>query len=115
MGIVATATPGVKQKRVVPRLKVEVEEVKRLARIDIKFYKMDMNEQLPLKFEKLTPVPTETYTGNLSCLFSIVWPIKRLGWTASCQMVFKGTYLGKSSITFLPIIDLDPSNLTCIY
>eukprot|EP00112_Aurelia_sp_Birch-Aquarium-sp1_P011852 Seg2490.3 transcript_id=Seg2490.3/GoldUCD/mRNA.D3Y31 product="hypothetical protein" protein_id=Seg2490.3/GoldUCD/D3Y31 len=27
----------------------------------------------------------------------------------------QGEYLGKSSVSFLPMIDLDPSNITCIY
>lgn len=31
------------------------------------------------------------------------------------QTVCKGSHPGKSSVTFLPVIDLDPSNTTCIY
>lgn len=31
------------------------------------------------------------------------------------QMVCKGNHPGQSSIMFLPMIDLDPSDLTCIY
>jgi hypothetical protein len=77
MGIIATATPVRKQMKVIPRLKVDAEELRRLARVDTKFYKMDMNEQSPIKFEKLAPVHTESYTSSLSCLTSIVWPVKR--------------------------------------
>ena len=31
------------------------------------------------------------------------------------QSVHKGTYPGKSAIVFLPMIDMDPSNPTCVY
>ena len=36
---------------------------------------------------------------------------------ASCKkyITIKGEYPGKSTVTFLPMIDMDPSNNNCIY
>ena len=38
-----------------------------------------------------------------------------MGWSALCQMVYKEPFPGKSSVVFLPMIDMDPSDMTCIY
>jgi len=39
----------------------------------------------------------------------------RPGWNGYMQNITKGHYPGKSVVTMLPIIDLDPSNMSCIY
>ena len=31
------------------------------------------------------------------------------------QTISKGSHPGKSSVTFLPMIDMDPTNMSCIY
>ncbi|CAC5362573.1 unnamed protein product [Mytilus coruscus] len=36
-------------------------------------------------------------------------------WSGFMQMVQKGEYPGQSAFTFLPMIDMDPSDLSCIY
>ena len=36
-------------------------------------------------------------------------------WSGVTQMVHHGVYPGKSSIVFLPIVDLDPTNMSCIF
>ena len=38
-----------------------------------------------------------------------------MGWSALCQLVYKEPFPGKSSVVFLPMIDMDPSDMTCIY
>jgi hypothetical protein len=51
----------------------------------------------------------------ISLLSIDTWPVNRLGWSALCQMVYKEPFPGKSSVAFLPMIDMDPSDMTCIY
>ena len=36
-------------------------------------------------------------------------------WSGHMQMLQQGEYPGKSSVTFFPMIDIDPTNMTCIY
>ena len=40
---------------------------------------------------------------------------QRPGWSGFMPDVSVGNYPGKATISFLPILDLDPSDLTCIY
>ena len=85
--------------------------MKKLANIDIKFYGLDLNIQSPLKYKKLPPVQTTTYSEDISLLSIATWLVNRLGWSALCQMVYKEPFPGKSSVVFLPMIDLDPSDI----
>jgi hypothetical protein len=59
----------------------------KLANIDIKFYGLDLNIQSPLKYKKLPPVQTTTYSEDISLLSIATWPVNRLGWSALCQTV----------------------------
>ena len=40
---------------------------------------------------------------------------KRPGWSGYMQTVCQGSYPGRSVVTMLPIIDMDPTNMTCIF
>ena len=115
MGIVESVTPGFKRNSTVPRVNVDIEELKKLAKIDIKFYGLGLNIQSPLKYKKLPPVQATSCSEDISLLSIATWPVNRLGWFALCQMVYKVPFPGKSSVVFLPMIDMDPSNMTCIY
>ena len=39
----------------------------------------------------------------------------RAGWFGTMQLIEKGNHPGKSTIAYLPIIDMDPTNLSCIH
>jgi len=56
MVIVASVTPGFKRNSTVPRVNVDIEELKKMANIDIKLYGLGLNIQSPLKYKKLPPV-----------------------------------------------------------
>ena len=113
MGIVASVTPGFKRNSTVPRVNVVIEELKKLANIDIKFYGLDLNIQSPLKYKKLPPVQATSCSKDISLLSIATWPVNKLGWSALCQMVYKEHFPGKFSVVFLPMIDMDPSDMTC--
>jgi hypothetical protein len=53
----------------------------------------------------------------IDLLWKVSWPLRSpmLGWSGYMQMIQEGTYPGKSSFVFLPMIDLNPSDLLCIY
>ena len=43
------------------------------------------------------------------------WQYERPNWSGYITNISSGTYPGKSTITFLPIIDFSPTDPTCIY
>jgi hypothetical protein len=68
MGIVASVTPGFKRNSTVPRVNVDIEELKKLANFDIKFYGLGLNIQSPLKYKKLPPVQATSCSEDISLL-----------------------------------------------
>ena len=57
------------------------------------------------------------FASNIDFLWKRLWLLKpdRTGWSRLMQFCQKGENPGKSYIVFLPMIDLNPSNLNCIY
>ena len=57
-------------------------------------------------------------SANLDLLWKLTRPLLRSPrpvWSGTMQKICEGDYPGQSSIMFLPMIDLDPSDKTCIY
>lgn len=56
-------------------------------------------------------------TANMEFLLKITKPLcyKMPSWSGFMQAVQRGSNPGMSSVIFLPMIDLNPSDLTCIY
>ncbi|KAG1655026.1 hypothetical protein GQR58_024747 [Nymphon striatum] len=54
---------------------------------------------------------------NLDILWKTSWLLrpKRPGWSGLMQSVCHGPHPGKSSVHFLPMIDMDPTDMSCIY
>ena len=69
---------------------------------------------MPLVYEKLSCLSTVNKTWKLDFLCILVWPIQ-IGQSGLMQTISKGSHPGKSSVTFLPMIDMDPTNMSCIY
>ena len=46
---------------------------------------------------------------------SILFGKPRASWSGTMQLVHRGNHPPKASISFLPMIDMDPTNQTCIY
>ena len=46
-----------------------------------------------------------------------MWPLRssRPGWSGMMQAVHQDPHPGKASITFLPMIDLNPNDMSCVY
>ena len=56
-------------------------------------------------------------SSMLDLLLKVSLPLRypQPGWSGIMQMIWKGEYPGPSSVTFLPMIDLNPSDVSCIY
>ena len=73
--------------------------------------------KLPLVYEKLPCLSNVNKTWKLDFLCSLVWPIRspKPNWSGLMQTISKGSHPGKSSVAFLPMIDMDPTNMSCVY
>ncbi|CAC5388950.1 unnamed protein product [Mytilus coruscus] len=68
-------------------------------------------------YAELKNLTTLDKTFRLDLLSVIVWPFKYPTpmWSGFMQMVQTGDFPGKSSVSFLPMIDLNASDMTCVY
>lgn len=118
MGIIATMTPGIQCRKIVPRKQVTVEEIAAAGHIDVCVYKGPSADNVQLLYKELKDLKVTDATANLDLLCKISLPLfhsPRPGWSGTMQRVCDGQYPGKSSVLFLPMIDLDPTDMTCIY
>ncbi|XP_053404320.1 uncharacterized protein LOC128558588 [Mercenaria mercenaria] len=118
MGIIATFTPKDNKRRVVPRIQVTNEELVKIGKINIKYYKQNDNVLENVKFEKLLDIDCEDpIPGNFEFLVKITRPLRPMtpSWSGIMQTVQKGEHPGESKVHFLPMIDMNPSDMSCIY
>ena len=118
MGIIATITPGTTISKPVPNKVVTVEDIAKAGRINIHHYHDPRDEALPLYYKELQSLGVQDTSANLDLLWKLTQPVLRSprpAWSGTMQKICEGDYPGQSSIIFLPMIDLDPSDKTCIY
>ncbi|KAL8575683.1 hypothetical protein ACOMHN_055872 [Nucella lapillus] len=117
MDIIGAATPGTKECRAVRRdTSVTPDRISALGRVPVHFYNPS-SVDLSLVYEILQDFAVEDRTRKLDLLWKVSWPLRspRLGWSGMMQTICSGAYPGKSSFTFLPMIDMDPTNMSCIF
>ena len=119
MGIIAAITPGVRDTTVIPRVQ-SPENNFAAAQIEIKYYRSYRSFRRkggPLAFRKLDPISASDNLENLDILWKTSWLLrpKRPGWSGLMQSVCRGPHPGKASVHFLPMIDMDPTDMSCIY
>ena len=81
-------------------------------------YKGPSADNVQLLYKELRDLKVTDATANLDLLCKISLPLflsPRPGWSGTMQRVCDGQYPGKSSVLFLPMIDLDPTDMTCVY
>ena len=85
-------------------------------KIEIKFYKSP-SEIPSLTLKKLRSFKWKDRTESLDTLLKISWPLQspKLSLSGFMQTIQEGSFPGQSSICFLPMIDMNPSDLSCIY
>ncbi|KAK3092092.1 hypothetical protein FSP39_025112 [Pinctada imbricata] len=115
MGIIGSFTPGSKFNRVIPRNDLSKESILEAGTIDVLFYKRPQTkEQHFIKLREMD-VDDDFWFAYLLC--NVLWPLRtpRISWSGFMQMFRSGQYPGKSSTVFFPMIDLPPSDMTCIF
>ena len=117
MGIIAAITPGTKATIPIPIRQVSAEDIAKVGRIEIRPF-IGPLQNTPLHYQELQSITVRDSTANLDLLWNITQPLlqsPRPAWNGMMQLSCKGTYPGKSSVHFLPMIDMDPTDMTCIY
>ncbi|XP_021362244.1 uncharacterized protein LOC110456045 [Mizuhopecten yessoensis] len=119
MGIIAGVTPGITGSIKVPRREVSAEELRVMGKINVKHYVKKLSEHgfAALKYQELRKMTVVNKAEMMDILHSVAWPLRTPApiWSGFMQMVSKGNHPGQSSIVFLPMIDMDPTNMSCIY
>ena len=117
MGIIANVTPKTNQASAIPRVTVSGDDISKVGRINIRYFTSACNDMQSFLYEKLPVV----IPGKISTNVYLVWKISltvrspRPSWTGMMHMVSHREHPGQASVVFLPMIDLNPSDLTCIY
>lgn len=116
MGIVLTITPGVVTRQLVPMKSVTTEEIAAAGKLDIRAYRPGVEDGVKLVYKELEDLKVHDATVNL--LWKVSLPLLHSplpGWAGTMQGICHGKHPGKSSVMFLPIIDLDPTDMSCVY
>ena len=118
MGIIATITPGVDMTRTIPRTNDYIQDLTSIGKINISFYNQNKRVMTDFRFQCLADLSSvQDHTENVDFLLKFRRPLssKIPSWSGFMQTVQRGDHPGKSSVIFLPMIDMNPSDLTCIY
>jgi len=117
MGIISCKTPGQKTSWNIPRTDANYSQLSE-ANIEIKYYKPSEASVPPIKFNELTEISpkNKNFFHSANLLIKSVWIARqtRPNWSGFMQTFQQGTHPGAANVTFLPMIDMAPSDLTCI-
>lgn len=115
--MIAAITPAAKSTKTVPRNNtITAQQVKEITRIPMKFWNSG-ESQLQLVYNMLPDFTGSLQNSFLHIVWNVSWPLRfpRPGWSGTMQAVTKGNHPGKSQIIFLPMIDLEPTDMNCIF
>ena len=128
MGIVASTTDNEGNNRYVEMEPVQRQKLKKVGDVTknkgIKIVSYIPPETSALSQIKLKPIIQlqRPYTLPLDISMDTLWHISlffretsRPNWSGFMTENSVGEYPGKSTVTILPVIDLDPTNMSCIY
>lgn len=115
MGMIAASTPGQKTTHVIPRKKVSELNVKEMSRVDIIDYRFSTFARRNIKFEILPEIHYSAPAVDILWEVSLCFRQDAPNWQGMMSIIHRGCeHPGKSSVTFLPMIDMSPSDPTCI-
>ena len=117
MGIISTCTPAKLFHKPIPRVSVTTDDIIKVGRINIKTFKSQHTGRSPLTYKELRAMEVHDPTYHVDLLWEMSFVVrpKRPAWSGMMQAIHQGSYPGKSSVQFLPMIDLDPTDMSCIF
>ncbi len=116
MGIISIHPPLNKTNSKIPRIKANLRDIKDLASVEIIPYIQKVTPCVSLEYMKLDKTEIQDPNSDLDLLWKVSWTETgvRPGWLGMMQLVQKGQHSGKATVNFLPMIDMNPTDLTCI-
>ena len=117
MGMIVAVTPETSSGQSIPRAKITSLDVAAVGRVQIHFHKEESHGMSAVTYQKLLYLKAQNCYANLDVLWktSIIFGSPRPAWSGMMPFVHQGDHPGKASVMFLPIIDMNPSDSTCIY
>ena len=112
MGQMCTFTPAVTTSQRVPRAKVNIDDLKKIGHVKIIAQKDPRTVKEKIVYTKVGEFSRNFRNEMLDIMWSVSFHFKQQTpmWSGTMQM----PHPGKSSEIFLPIIDLTPSDPTCV-
>ena len=117
MGQMATFTPAVNSTRKVPRVKVNMDDVKKIGHVKLVSQKDPKPILDGIIYTKLGIFNRDEENSKLDLMWTVSFhlPKPRPMWSGYMQMLHSHIpHPGKSSDIFLPMVDLTPSDPTCV-
>ena len=119
MGIIAMVTPEARlaPTRLIKRISVTSDDIAAVGHISIQSFTSAEDILQSMTYEALSAPHAQNlrYNADLIWKASLLMKTPRPLWSGYMQMVNKGEHPGKSSVLFLPMIDLNPNDPSCIY
>ena len=115
MGIIAAVTPEITAAKLVPKVEVLSKDIMQIGSIETHLFHWHRNSSC-LKYKSLRHFSAGDTTGSLDILWKSAWMLKpqRPLWNGFMQMVHKCEHPGQSSVIFMPMIDMESSDESCI-
>ena len=88
-----------------------------MGKIPILFHRNESFGLSMVTFQKLQTFHANDPTASLDVLWkcSVMSGSPRPAWSGMMQLVHRGKHRGKSSVMFLPMIDMNPNDISCMY
>jgi hypothetical protein len=117
MGMMMTTSRPVKLETVIPRVKVSRLDILKAGQVDIKTFYTNDSHGPKIKFDQLSlksDSELEIHDHDILWKTSVLFKVKRPGYFGTMQLIEKGDNETESSLFFLPIINMEPTDMTCI-
>ena len=117
MGMIAAVTHATSRTGRIPRVSVTTEDIAAVGKVNIKHLISEYDGSQSLQYKKLEQYDTEDPTSHVEVLWRISMSLRlpRPAWHGMMQLIHKGEHPSALSVMFLPIIDLNPIDMNCIY
>ena len=113
MGTIACSTPAASVKMIISRKRVNAHDIAEVNRIKIHISDEFLSSDR-IMYSDFKSQDSLDYHINMLWHCSLLFGKPAPTWSGFMQMVHKGPHPGKASVSFMPMIDRDPSDPTCI-
>ena len=119
MGMVAIITPEcLEAKHICRHVKVTAEDILRVGKVNIRYFTSQHTGKLPHTYMELSAMEVTDPTSYIDVLWetSFLTRPTKPAWSGMMQTVHQSSsHPGKSSVLFLPMIDMSSGDMSCIY